>query len=97
MLEVPEFRQLYPRGGKVFDARGREIHHVSACNPETGEVVTRDMSWIARAWIRLLWTRTDYRHPLRPLYQPGWTYFITRHGFWPAPLSITPQQPEVQS
>lgn len=41
MLEAndPSFWEQYPNGAKTYDAWGREILHVKACNPETGKVV----------------------------------------------------------
>jgi len=90
MLEVLEFRKLYRHGGKVFDARGRELRHVSACDPETGEVVIVDLR--PSIWDRMV---TPLRRSAR-----GWLRELvfrssipTRHGFWPAPLRIVPNPP----
>jgi hypothetical protein len=91
MLEVPEFRQLYPRGAVVRDRLGRRLENVHACNPDTGEVIMVD-------WRPTLWQQLTRR--LRR--SPDWSWLAfragipTRHGFWPAPLSITPLEPEVQ-
>jgi hypothetical protein len=35
----PAFQQQYPYGCHVYDAWGRPIRFVQACNPETGEVI----------------------------------------------------------
>jgi len=91
MLEVPEFRQLYPRGAVVRDRLGRRLENVHACDPDTGEVIMVD-------WRPTLWQRLT-----GPMRRDQMWYWMTlrgiptRHGFWPAPLSITPNAPEVQS
>jgi hypothetical protein len=78
---TPAFRQQYPNGATVYDRTGRRIGNVFACNPETGEVIAFDSSRLTRAWIRLV--------NLLPL-QQWWkeASICTRHGFWPAPLTI---------
>jgi len=35
----PAFRRLLPNGCYIYDARGRLLRMVVACNPETGEVI----------------------------------------------------------
>lgn len=78
----PSFRAMYPHWARVFDAHGRELQHVRACDPETGEVVMADLRrplWmripgLSTFWQRLQWSRS------------GW--LPTRHGFWPAPLRL---------
>ena len=41
MLEAdtPSLREQYPNGCQIYDARGRLLRLVVACNPETGEVI----------------------------------------------------------
>jgi hypothetical protein len=88
MLEVPEFRQLYPRGAVVRDRLGRRLENVHAYNPDTGEVIMVD-------WRPTLWQRLTSR--LRRSSRWNWltlrSHIPTRHGFWPAPLTITPRDP----
>jgi hypothetical protein len=95
MIHPAEILRRPPGECLVIDATGRRLANVFTCNPETGEVISYDMPWITRAWIRLLWTRVDRRHPLRPLIQPGWTCLLTRHGFWPAPLRLVERRIEM--
>ena len=38
----PAFRELYPHYARVYDATGRELHNVLACDAVTGEVVMYD-------------------------------------------------------
>lgn len=85
-----EFTKQYPHGALVHDRLGRKLDHVFGCDPLTGEVIMYDFRpvfWnrILNGSIRL--RRWDY-----------WRWHIrsglpTRHGFWPAPLTITPIQP----
>ena len=79
------FRRQYPNYAKVYDAWGRELRHVKACNPETGEVISYGMGWIAKALHGLLWAR-----PSRNGLNAGEHELLTRHGFWPAPLRVVP-------
>jgi hypothetical protein len=82
----PAFGQLYPFGAIVHDATGRELRQVFACNPLTGEVVM----WDGRPspWNWLIHGTRKFRR---------WEYWrwlmhggiARRHGFWPAPLTIT--------
>lgn len=95
----PAFRDQYPNWAKVYDVWGRELLHVKACNPETGEVITYAMGWIARALHGLLWTRDPRSFqviwrlrigPSRSWLIAGDHDLLTRHGFWPAPLRVVP-------
>jgi hypothetical protein len=85
MIEVPDFRKLYPHGAVVRDRLGRRLENVHACNPDTGEVIMVERR--TTLWQRL--TR-------RLLRSPDWSWLAvgagipTRHGFWPAPLVVTP-------
>jgi hypothetical protein len=72
-------------GAVVFDARGRQLRSVIACNPLTGEVIRADFR--TSLWSRMV-------RPLWPIAQ-GWLRELvfgfttsTRHGFWPAPLTV---------
>ena len=46
----PKFRKQYPNGCDIYDARGRLLLCVFACNPETGEVIRFDGSWLTGQW-----------------------------------------------
>jgi hypothetical protein len=96
----PAFRQQYPNGATVYDRTGRRICGVIACNPETGEVITHSVGWIARAWFNALWVQDPFSCTY--LRRFDWLRigprllgetvvdgeFLRRHGFWPAPLRI---------
>lgn len=79
MLHAAEVLQRHPQGCLVFDATGRRLDYVLACDPETGEVL-RYAPRRAKPWL--------------PRLIRGWGY-ATRHGFWPAPLRLVPKSPEV--
>jgi hypothetical protein len=86
------FAARYPYGAIVRDRWGRRIPGVIACNPETGEVITYGMGWVAHAWHGFLWSGPK-RGPLtwrfyRRFLPAGGGYLDRRHGFWPAPLTI---------
>lgn len=86
MLTANEALTLYPRGLRVFDATGRQLSHVMACNPETGEVII----WNLPDWIRWRLRR------VKPRLRWDWLYSGSvhmRHGFWPAPLRLVPKDP----
>ena len=101
---TPAFRERYPNGAIVYDRTGRQLRGVVACNPETGEVITCDMGWIAKAWLRVLWTKDPFSHAYRwrlgrlrfpsrlPRYEVVSGEILRRHGFHPAPLTIEPCQ-----
>jgi hypothetical protein len=101
----PAFREQYPNGATVYDRTGRRIGNVFACNPETGEVITCDMGWIAKAWLRVLWAKDPFSHAYRwrlgrlrfpsrlPRYEVVSGEILRRHGFWPAPLTIRANTP----
>lgn len=96
MLYPEEFWATYGSGTKVYDATGRLLRFVVACNPKTGEVITHDMPLVAHVWHRLLWPRTAPDGPFRwrfspYLHPPGYGYLDRRHGFWPAPLLVVPK------
>lgn len=84
----PEFSRLYPYGANVHDRFGRRLPQVVWCNPLTGEV---DRVWITRNPLLLLPSLLGLR--LKPRSFMGWyEYQVShRHGFWPAPLTITPR------
>ena len=91
MLTADAALKLYPRGLWVFDATGRRLTHVMACDPETGEVVR----WPQGAWSPQDWIRGQLRR-IRPRLQWDWIYggaLHKRHGFWPAPLRVVPKDP----
>jgi len=92
----PAFQQQYPNGAVVRDRLGRQVRYVVACNPETGEVITCEMGWIAMAWHKVLWPQDPSRlHRFRFNYgrfQVTGGGILRRHGFWPAPLTVTPRQ-----
>jgi hypothetical protein len=71
----PAFFEQYPNGATVYDAWGRRLHSVVACNPETGEVIRLRFTLHWRWWLSR-WRLV--RLPER------------RHGFWPAPLRVVP-------
>jgi hypothetical protein len=92
MLDASEhaFRAMYPTWARVYDARGRELKSVMACDPLTGEVVMVDLR--PSFWDRLM-------RPLRARRLSWWRWLAyrsglpTRHGFWPAPLRIVANDP----
>ena len=98
------FRQQYPNGAIVRDRLGRQLRGVVACDPVTGKVITCDMGWIAKAWLRVLWTKDPFSHAYRwrlgrlrspsrlPRYEVVSGEILRRHGFHPAPLTIEPRQ-----
>lgn len=91
MLTANEALKLYPRGLWVFDATGRQLSHVMACNAETGEVIM----WAHDAWHPLDWIRWRAR---RAGLRWEWLYpgsIHTRHGFWPAPLRLVERRIEM--
>lgn len=82
------FKVLYPCGASVYDATGRCIPDVVACDPITGEVIRIAGRWASP--MHALFSR--YRQPA-----PSWWTWLhyrdclpRRHGFWPAPLTVTP-------
>jgi hypothetical protein len=75
----PNFFQRYPNGATVYDRTGRQLHGVVACNPDTGEVVRWDESRIVGAVLRMARGREEI-------------WIFRRHGFWPAPLTVVPNQ-----
>jgi hypothetical protein len=92
------FAARYPYGAIVRDRWGRRIPGVIACNPETGEVITYGMGWVAHAWHGFLWSGPK-RGPLtwrfgQRLLPAGGRLLDRRHGFWPAPLAIEAKQTE---
>lgn len=100
MLTPDVFWMIYGRDAKVYDATGRLLTSIAACDPTTGEVITYDMPWIARAWAWLMWATVPSRQPFswrwgnRIMHLPYSGYLISRHGFWPAPLRVV--APRVQ-
>ena len=94
MLDARSVLATNPNGVTIHDARGRLISGVFACNPDTGEVIMVD--WRPTLWQRLTTTLRSRRHQ-RWRWLAFRSHAPTRHGFWPAPLSITPNALEVQS
>ena len=91
MLDPQEFWAIYGLDAKVYDAKGREMKHVMACDPKTGEVIL----WSEGAWSPLDWICWRLR---RAGLRWDWLYggtVHTRHGFWPAPFRVT--KPEARS
>ena len=86
MITAAEVLERHPQGCWMFDAAGRQLKHVHACNPDTGEVIMVD--WRPTLWQRLTST-------LRRSSRWNWltlrSHVPTRHGFWPAPLHIVPK------
>jgi hypothetical protein len=83
------FEDQRPYGADVFDARGRKLTHVIACNPITGEVVTLDLR--PAPFDRLLFRLRKPQH--RWWYWLLYSHFVQhRHGFWPAPLRVVPHE-----
>ena len=107
MIYPEEFWATYGFGAKVYDVTGRRMRSVLACNPETGEVITCDTGWIAKAWMRVLWVQDPITYTylrrfdwlrirprlLRETVVGGEIW--RRHGFWPAPLRVVPPHGEV--
>lgn len=91
MLTADEALKLYPRGLWVFDATGRQLSHVMACDPETGEVIV----WSEGTYSPLDWIRWRLRR-VKPRLRWDWLYsgsIHMRHGFWPAPLRLVAKEP----
>lgn len=94
----PAFRQRYPNGCIVRDRLGRQLWNVVACNPETGEAVRLDGTWLTGQWLRLagrglrtaVVSRVDGSGFFRWSAPSGG--ILRRHGFWPAPLTIEPRR-----
>jgi len=88
MITATEVLERHPQGCWVFDATGRQLKHVHACNPDTGEVIMVD--WRPTLWQRLTSTLRSRRHQ-RWRWLAFRSHIPTRHGFWPAPLHIVPK------
>jgi len=96
----PLFCRLYPHGATVHDATGRHLCGVIACNPLTGEAIVADLrptplDLVLRRLDLLLLRFCSDQH-----WRFGWLPYSPhikhRHGFWPAPLVVTPIVPEAQ-
>jgi hypothetical protein len=101
----PAFFEQYPNGATVYDAWGRRLHSVVACNPETGEVIALDTTGLTKflmritqlnspkAWrLRLRGTRISWQEGSYGLLSKGYSgELLRRHGFWPAPLRVVPK------
>ena len=86
MQTAAEIRERHPQGCWVFDATGRRLNEVLACDPCTGEVVLWSQAWSPLQWLISLLPRP------RPTWP--WLYrsdVLRRHGFWPAPLHLVPK------
>lgn len=90
----PQFTARYPFGVTVRDRWGRQIPKVIACNPETGEVIRYDGTWLTKQWLRLV-------RPIRVAVVARFTFrwvspsggILRCHGFWPAPLTVERKPP----
>ncbi len=90
----PEFSARYPYGAIVRDRWGRRIPVVIACDPETGEVISYDGTWLTGQWLRLVRrvrVAVVMRHVLRWVSPSGG--ILRCHGFWPAPLTVEGKRP----
>jgi hypothetical protein len=76
MLTAAEIISRHPQGCWVFDATGRRLNEVLACDPETGEVVRLDREWLCDPCESL---------SREPVLRDG---IPAVHGFWPSPLTI---------
>ena len=92
----PGFAKAYPYGAWVYDAKGRALQGVIACNSDTGEVLTADCTLVQVFWYSVLnrrWPPPKRRDMwLRRLFLPFGDSIGTRHGFWPAPLTLIIKQ-----
>ena len=79
MLDARDIWRRYDCPSMVVDATGRELRNVAACNPETGEVIMYE----TRPFIRFLGGIKGNFYAIADGGQ-----LATRHGFWPAPLTI---------
>jgi len=86
----PAFQERHPFGATVHDAHGRHLARVMACNPLTGEVVMVDMR--PSLWDQMVrpFRRTADGWLRKLVFGHGIHY---RHGFWPAPLTVTSIDP----
>lgn len=87
MLYPEEFWRLHGFGAKVYDATGRELRYVCACDPLTGEVIMCCFRSNPLDWIR--WRLKK----VTPRLRWDWIYrgeLPCRHGFWPAPFMVVP-------
>ena len=87
MQTAAQTLELHPQGCWVFDATGRRLANVFACDPDTGEVVMLSRELSPLHWLisllprpRPLWTLRLFRSEIP-----------RRHGFWPAPLHLVPK------
>ena len=92
LIYPKEFWATYGFGAKVYDATGRRVRRVMACNPETGEAIV-----FAKARVSPMdWLRRCLRR-IKPRLRWEWIYSgepCKRHGFWPAPLRVVPPERE---
>ncbi|MFZ9061101.1 MAG: hypothetical protein ACO218_07760 [Steroidobacteraceae bacterium] len=96
----PAFRERHPFGATIHDARGRHLARVMACDPLTGEAIIADLrptpfDLVLRRFDRLLFRFCREQH-WRFDWLPYSPHVKHRHGFWPAPLVVTPIEPEAQ-
>jgi len=95
----PNFFQRYPNGATVYDRTGRQLRGVVAYNPKTGEVICWDIGWVTKAWFKVLWAKDRFSDACILRFLPFLSKLPRanvvagrRHGFWPAPLTIVPNQ-----
>ena len=96
----PGFAEAHPYGAWVYDAKGRLLQGVIACNPDTGEVLTAACTPVQAFWSSVLnrrWPPPKRRDEwLRCLFLSFGDSIATRHGFWPAPLTLISKQAATQ-
>lgn len=93
----PGFWEHYPHDLLITDRLGRKLDLVVACNPLTGEVITMEPTLCQKLWHALLtphwrgWRRAffpDFPAPYATPALPFGEEIASRHGFWPAPLTL---------
>lgn len=94
----PSFPVAHPYGAWLYDARGRMLEGVIACNPDTGEVLTAACTSVQAFWSGVLNRRWPRRREawIRCLFLTFGDSIATRHGFWPAPLTLISKQSATQ-
>lgn len=75
----------HPNGAVIRDRLGRKLDSVVAANLKTGEVILLGRSPLAEFWVLFRWQLATRRRN-----EPD--MFVTRHCFYPAPLSTEPRQ-----
>ena len=88
------FFEQYPYGVWLYDATGRLLENVIACDTETGEaIICRVNAWnLSRHFGRWLFRR----YTSRGLHWFYGSEIPRRHGFWPRPLQVVPKRAWIQ-